>query len=57
MKRLATRIYTFNELMNRIDMEYWLVHPTDRSSTPSCRSSTRGNEHERMDQCQRRPQT
>jgi hypothetical protein len=26
MKRLATRVYTFNELMNRIDMEYWLVH-------------------------------
>ncbi|MCU1758754.1 hypothetical protein NTD84_03335 [Pseudomonas sp. 14P_8.1_Bac3] len=26
MKRLATRVYTFQELMNRIDMEFWLVH-------------------------------
>lgn len=26
MKRLATRMYTFQELMNRIDMEYWRVH-------------------------------
>lgn len=26
MKRLATRVYTFQELMNRIDMEYWYVH-------------------------------
>lgn len=24
--QLGTRIYTFQELMNRIDMEYWLVH-------------------------------
>jgi hypothetical protein len=26
MKRLATRVYTFQELMNRIDLEYWRVH-------------------------------
>ena len=26
MKPLATRIYTFKELMNRIDLEYWRVH-------------------------------
>jgi hypothetical protein len=26
MKRLATRVYTFQELMNRIDMEFWSVH-------------------------------
>lgn len=30
MKRLATRIYTFQELMNRIDMEYWAVHKHGR---------------------------
>lgn len=27
MKRtLATRIYTFQELMNRLDSDYWYVH-------------------------------
>jgi hypothetical protein len=27
MKRtFATRMYTFQELMNRLDMEYWRVH-------------------------------
>ena len=26
MKPLATRLYTFQELMNRIDLEYWRVH-------------------------------
>lgn len=27
MKRTyATRMYTFHELMNRLDMEYWRVH-------------------------------
>lgn len=25
MKRLATRSYTFQELLNRIDLEYWRV--------------------------------
>lgn len=24
--KLGTRVYTFQELMNRIDMEYWYVH-------------------------------
>ncbi|WP_275424132.1 hypothetical protein [Pseudomonas sp. MIL9] len=28
--QLGTRIYTFQELMNRIDMEYWSVHKHGR---------------------------
>jgi hypothetical protein len=29
MKILASRIYTFQELLNRIDLEYWRVHEYD----------------------------
>lgn len=24
--KLGTRVYTFQELMNRLDMEFWRVH-------------------------------
>jgi hypothetical protein len=26
MKRLGTRVYTFRELMHRLDMDFWHVH-------------------------------
>ena len=29
MKQLATRRYTFKELLNRIDLEYWRVRRHD----------------------------
>ena len=43
MKRTyATRLYTFQELMNRLDSDYWYVHHHGMVITRSCRCNSRG---------------